>query len=47
VGASAGAGARIPVGRLALSPEVRYTRWGSQSVLLRKNEASILLGVHF
>ena len=47
VGAVAGAGARIPMGRLALSPEVRYTRWGSQYGLLRKNEASILLGVHF
>jgi hypothetical protein len=46
VGASFGAGVRIHVSRLALSPEVRYTRWGEEN-LLRKNEAGILLGIHF
>jgi hypothetical protein len=47
VGAVFGAGVRFHTGRIALSPEVRYTRWGSQDNVFRQNEAGVLLGVHF
>ncbi|HYL38261.1 MAG TPA: hypothetical protein VEV17_20255 [Bryobacteraceae bacterium] len=47
VGAVFSAGLRYRAGRVALIPEVRYTRWGSSENLLRKNEAAFLLGVRF
>jgi hypothetical protein len=47
VGAVFSAGVRYRVGRMALMPEVRYTYWGSQVDLLRKNEAAFMLGIHF
>jgi hypothetical protein len=47
VGAVFAAGMRYRVGRLAFSPELRYTRWGSEPNSIRKNEASFLLGIHF
>ena len=48
VGAVVAAGLRYRVGRLALLPEVRYTRWGSSSSFsIRKNEAAFLLGISF
>ncbi len=46
VGASFGAGIRYNVGRMAISPELRYTRW-SQDSLIRQNELGFLLGIHF
>jgi len=46
IGVEAGAGVRFHVGRLAFSPEARYTRWASQDNF-KKNEVGILLGVHF
>ena len=47
VGAMFSAGLRMGAGRLAILPELRYTRWGSQDNLTRKDEAAFLLGVSF
>ena len=47
VGAVFAAGIRFHRGRLAVLPEVRYTRWGGSDNLTRKNEAGFLLGVRF
>ncbi len=47
VGAVAAAGVRFKRGRLAISPEIRYTRWGSSTSWVNKNEASFLLGLSF
>jgi len=47
VGAPVVAGVRLHVGRLALLPQVRYTRWGGQSSLVKKNEVNFLLGISF
>ena len=55
VGFVAGGGLRFKLGRVDITPEVRYTRWGggnfSQSLVnllpLNRNEASILVGVTF
>lgn len=47
VGAVVGAGVRLRSGRFAFLPEVRYTRWGSDTPTLRKNEAGFLLGITF
>jgi hypothetical protein len=55
VGFVAGGGVRFRAGKVEITPEVRYTRWGgdsfSQSLLnflpLSRNEASFLLGVTF
>jgi hypothetical protein len=48
VGAVFAAGVRYRVGRLAFSPEARYTRWGgSDNTFNRKNEAGVLLGITF
>jgi hypothetical protein len=48
VGAVFAAGLRYRVGRLALLPEIRYTRWGSSnSFSIRKDEAGVLLGISF
>jgi opacity protein-like surface antigen len=46
-GPTAAAGVRLRVGRFAFSPEVRYTRWGSQGILNQKNEAGLFLGFAF
>lgn len=47
VGAVAAAGVRFRRGRLAISPEIRYTRWGSSTGWVNKNEAGFLLGLTF
>ncbi|HWQ54411.1 MAG TPA: hypothetical protein VN442_12060, partial [Bryobacteraceae bacterium] len=55
VGFVAGAGLRLKLGPVNITPEIRYTRWGadsfSQSLLdvfpLSRNEGSVLLGVTF
>jgi hypothetical protein len=47
IGATFAAGVRFRAGRIALLPEVRYTRWGSSDNLTRKNEAGFLLGINF
>jgi hypothetical protein len=47
VGAAVTAGVRFHAGRLALLPQVRYTRWGGESSLSSKNEVNFLLGVSF
>lgn len=47
VGAVFAAGARLRAGRLVLTPEVRYTRWGTSEGFFRKNEAGFLLGLRF
>ena len=55
VGFVAGAGLRLKLGPVNITPELRYTRWGgnsfSQSLLsllpLNRNEGSVLLGVTF
>jgi opacity protein-like surface antigen len=46
-GTAAAAGIRLRAGRFAISPEVRYTRWGSQGILNQKNEAGLFLGFAF
>ena len=45
-GAPFAAGVRFRLGRVSLSPEVRYTRWET-SGRLPKNDAKLLLGVRF
>ena len=47
VGATFAAGLRTHLGRLAVLPEFRYTRWGSSDGLLQKNEANFFLGVNY
>jgi hypothetical protein len=47
VGAVAAAGIRYRTGRLSFTPEIRYTRWGSSTPWLNKNEASFLFGISF
>ena len=47
VGAVAAAGVRLHAGRLAILPEFRYTRWGDNNNLIRKNDVRFLLGVSF
>ncbi len=47
IGATFAAGVRLRAGRIAVLPEVRYTRWGSSDNLTRKNEAAFLLGINF
>jgi hypothetical protein len=46
-GAAFAAGVRFHLGRLAIVPEARYTRWGSSENFNRKNEAGFLLGITF
>jgi hypothetical protein len=47
-GAVVAAGIRFHVGRLSVSPELRYTYWGSTAQFaLRRNEAAGLLGISF
>ena len=55
VGFVAGAGLRVKLGPVNITPEIRYTRWGgnsfSQSLVnllpLDRNEGSVLLGITF
>jgi hypothetical protein len=47
VGATVVGGVRFYYGRLAILPQVRYTRWGGTNDLTRNNETSFLLGVTF
>ena len=47
IGATFAAGVRYRVGHFAFLPEVRYTRWGGQNNILRKNEAGVFLGISF
>lgn len=47
IGATFAGGVRLRAGRIAVLPEVRYTRWGSSDNLTRKNEAAFLLGISF
>ncbi len=48
VGAVFGGGVRVGQGRVSLSPEFRYTRWGAQSGFpTGRNQVDFLLGVRF
>lgn len=48
VGAVFGGGVRIGQGRISMSPEFRYTRWGAQSGFpTGRNQVDFLLGVRF
>jgi hypothetical protein len=47
VGVSFVAGVRYRIGRFAMLPQVRYTRWGGQNNILNKNEAAAGLGISF
>lgn len=46
-GAVTAAGVRIAWGRLALTPEFRYTYWGSSGDMLKRNQAAFLLGLSY
>jgi hypothetical protein len=47
VGATVAGGLRFRYGRLAILPQIRYTRWGGTNDLTRNNETSFLLGLTF
>jgi hypothetical protein len=47
IGATFSAGLRARFGPVSLMPEIRYTRWGNQDNLTRKNEAAFLFGINF
>jgi hypothetical protein len=47
VGAVAAVSVRIGTQKLALTPEFRYTRWGSSTSWLNQNELSFLLGISY
>ena len=48
IGASFGLGLRYRLGRVSLSPEVRYTEWGGQPFrIVSKRQADFLFGVTF
>jgi hypothetical protein len=47
VGAVAALGVRFKTGRMAILPEVRYTRWASDTPWMNRNEATFLLGLSF
>jgi hypothetical protein len=47
VGATVVGGLRFHYRRLAILPQIRYTRWGGAKDLTRSNETSFLLGVSF
>jgi hypothetical protein len=47
VGATVAGGLRLHYGRMAILPQIRYTRWGGTNNLTRNNETSFLLGVTF
>jgi hypothetical protein len=46
-GSTVAAGLRFHYSRLAIAPQIRYTRWGGTNLLVRQNEATFLLGVSF
>jgi len=46
-GATVAGGLRLHYSRLAILPQIRYTRWGGVSGVAPKNETSFLLGVSF
>ncbi len=46
-GAEAVAGIRFRLGPIDFLPQARYTYWGDSTQRLRKNEATLLLGVSF
>jgi outer membrane protein W len=46
-GAAISAGIRFQLGRIALSPQARYTYWGNSDAGITKNEATLLFGVSF
>jgi hypothetical protein len=47
VGAVAALGVRFKTGRLSILPEIRYTRWASDTPWMNQNEATFLLGLSF
>ena len=47
VGATVAAGLRFHYSRMAILPQIRYTRWGGTNSLTRNNETAFLLGVTF
>jgi outer membrane protein W len=47
VGATVAGGVRFHYRKLAVLPQVRYTRWGGTSAVVRSNETSFLLGLTF
>jgi len=47
VGATVAGGVRFHYRKLAVLPQVRYTRWGGTSGVVRSNETSFLLGLTF
>jgi hypothetical protein len=47
VGATVAGGVRFHYRKLAILPQVRYTRWGGTSGVVRSNETSFLLGLTF
>jgi hypothetical protein len=47
VGATVVGGVRFHYRKLAVLPQVRYTRWGGASSVVRSNETSFLLGLTF
>ena len=48
VGASFGTGVQWKLGRVAVAPEIRYTRWGSHpNIGFKKNQADVLVGITF
>jgi hypothetical protein len=47
VGAPVVGGVRFHYRKLAILPQVRYTRWGGSNPLTRNNETSFLLGLTF
>jgi hypothetical protein len=47
VGATVAAGIRLHKGRIALTPEFRYTRWGAADNQLARNDSRFLLGLSF
>ncbi len=47
VGAIFAAGVRLHAGRLAVLPELRYSRWGGADPVMRKNQLTAFLGIQF
>jgi hypothetical protein len=47
IGATAAAGVRVNAGRLAISPQFRYTRWSDATLGSRKNQVDFMVGIHF
>jgi opacity protein-like surface antigen len=47
VGATVVGGVRFHYGRIAILPQIRYTRWGGSNDLTRNNGTSLLLGLTF